>query len=228
MPIDDRRIENLLRAAELDEDESGTTIVRSQVLKEILTELRQHRIAAMPRKAEPRKEDELPDDICALCKTMRKDHDGPNRPRHMFKRMDHIDLETAIAVFSSSNTPLLDTPFLRGADVEWVVNDNAELGVKIGQRFFFLYKGKSIVYNQALEEAVDGYGPMKWRPVGKREFGETVKPTSEHLHHAKARDVEGRYVLPLYGETAPIENGGWRLMPLQPSDDTHLKDKHGK
>jgi hypothetical protein len=25
--------------------------------------------------------------------------------------------------------------------VEWVVNDNAELGVKIGKQFFWLYKG---------------------------------------------------------------------------------------
>ncbi|HEY6875587.1 MAG TPA: hypothetical protein VI384_04435 [Candidatus Dormibacteraeota bacterium] len=49
-------------------------------------------------------------------------------------------------------------------DVEWVVNDLAELGVKIGDRFFFLYKGNSYL------------GGTKWRHVGKREFGECCRP----------------------------------------------------
>lgn len=54
-------------------------------------------------------------------------------------------------------------------DVKWVVNDLSELGVKIAGRFFFLYKGESIEYSG------DGE-PAMWRPVEKREFGETCKP----------------------------------------------------
>lgn len=62
---------------------------------------------------------------------------------------------------------------LTGEQVEWVTNDNAELGVKIGQQFFFLYKGASLVYEEALHD--DGT-PMMWRKVGKREFGECCYP----------------------------------------------------
>lgn len=79
---------------------------------------------------------------------------------------------------------------LTAADVEWVVNDLAELGVKIGNQFFFLYKGRSLVYG-ALDadptqppthednDAGVGYKKgdrMKWRPVFKREFGECAHP----------------------------------------------------
>lgn len=55
--------------------------------------------------------------------------------------------------------------------VEWVVNNLAELGVKIGNQFFFLYKGESMVYYD-----VEQSRNMRWRHVGKREFGETCKP----------------------------------------------------
>lgn len=57
--------------------------------------------------------------------------------------------------------------------VEWVVNDLAELGVKIGNRFFFLYKGDSLQYEAGMHD--DGT-PIRWRPVGKREFGECCYP----------------------------------------------------
>lgn len=57
--------------------------------------------------------------------------------------------------------------------VEWVVNDNAELGVKIGDQFFFLYKGRSLVYEEGEH---DNGSPMHWRPVFKREFGECAHP----------------------------------------------------
>ena len=62
---------------------------------------------------------------------------------------------------------------LTDEDVEWVVNDLGELGVKIGNQFFWLYKGYSLVYEDAKHD--DGT-PMMWRIVGKREFGETCKP----------------------------------------------------
>ena len=74
---------------------------------------------------------------------------------------------------------------LTADDVEWVVNDIAELGVKIGDQFFFLYKGASLVYGTdeasqaagvSLNEDVDPPTPHKWRPVFKREFGECAHP----------------------------------------------------
>lgn len=52
---------------------------------------------------------------------------------------------------------------LNKKDVQWVVNDLGELGVKVGNQLFFLYKGDSISSGN------------KWRPVGKREFGETCQ-----------------------------------------------------
>lgn len=60
---------------------------------------------------------------------------------------------------------------LQAADVEWVTNDLSELGVKIGDQFFFLYKGHSLVY-----ECLNSAAPMRWRPVAKREFGECCHP----------------------------------------------------
>jgi hypothetical protein len=72
---------------------------------------------------------------------------------------------------------------LMAEDVEWVVNDIAELGVKIGNQFFWLYKGHSLVYGSHDDpERKDGIclhddgKPMHWRPVGKREFGECCHP----------------------------------------------------
>lgn len=53
-------------------------------------------------------------------------------------------------------------------NVQWVVNTLGELGVKIGNQFFFLYKGRSLVYDSSETT-------IRWRPVGKREFGETCQ-----------------------------------------------------
>jgi hypothetical protein len=61
---------------------------------------------------------------------------------------------------------------LAADEVEWVVNNIAELGVKIGNQFFFLYKGRSLVYRN------DENPPIRWRLVGKREFGECCHPPS--------------------------------------------------
>lgn len=74
---------------------------------------------------------------------------------------------------------------LADTDVEWVVNDLAELGVKIGNQFFFLYKGESLVYGSdtesqkagvCLNEDTDPPTVHTWRPVYKREFGECAHP----------------------------------------------------
>ncbi len=65
-------------------------------------------------------------------------------------------------------------------EVEWVVNSSAELGVRIGGRCFFLYKGHSLVYTETpgygRERHIDG-SPMMVRLVKKREFGECAHPT---------------------------------------------------
>jgi hypothetical protein len=69
---------------------------------------------------------------------------------------------------------------------EWIVNDLGELGVKLRGRFFFLYKGDSIEYHDGVHD--DGT-PILWRPVGKREFGETCWPVVWQL----AGSREARY-----------------------------------
>lgn len=57
------------------------------------------------------------------------------------------------------------------APPNWVVNDLGELGVEIDGRYFFLYKGHSIEYTRE-----DG---RRFRPVGKREFGEVCRAPLE-------------------------------------------------
>lgn len=78
---------------------------------------------------------------------------------------------------------------LTADQVEWVVNDIAELGVKIGDQFFFLYKGGSLVYGDdeksraagvCLNEDTDPPTRHMWRPVFKREFGECAHPINRH------------------------------------------------
>lgn len=67
----------------------------------------------------------------------------------------------------------------------WVVNSLGELGVKIGERLFFLYKGQSLEYPKG--------GDMQWRYVMKREFGETCHPLDwvERGYSEKRYAVEG-------------------------------------
>lgn len=57
--------------------------------------------------------------------------------------------------------------------VRWVVNADGELGVLVENdpRPYYCYKGESIQY-QSDEERVE---PLIYRPVGKREFGETIQ-----------------------------------------------------
>ena len=64
------------------------------------------------------------------------------------------------------------------AEPEWIVNDDGELGVKVGRRFYFLYKGDNLEYKDGVDGIAhhDDGTQMKYRPVGKREFGETVWP----------------------------------------------------
>lgn len=63
---------------------------------------------------------------------------------------------------------------LKDDDVQWIVNDIAELGVMINGQAFFLYKGHSLVYEDATHDETGE--PMRYRPVFKREFGECAHP----------------------------------------------------
>lgn len=57
-------------------------------------------------------------------------------------------------------------------DVEWIVNNYGELGVRIQGRNFYLYKGNSLQYNRSSTLNDDRVTPIKYRKVQKREFGE--------------------------------------------------------
>lgn len=86
---------------------------------------------------------------------------------------------------------------LKATDVEWVVNSLAELGVKIGDQFFFMYKGESLAYDSPADEHAE---PMTYRPVGKREFGEVCTPIN--------RWKEG-----LIGTVSPDDSDLWKPLP---------------
>lgn len=95
----------------------------------------------------------------------------------------------------------------------WIVNDLGELGVKVGGRFFFLYKGDSFEYKDGKHD--DGT-PMRYRIVGKCEFGETCWP----LSWVKAGRREDRYTVNLnyipglsWGKP---EDGEWRDLSPTP------------
>jgi hypothetical protein len=79
---------------------------------------------------------------------------------------------------------------LEEKDVTWIVNNLGELGVKIGKKCFFLYKGESLEYKR--DNANEA---MRYRLVGKREFGEVCRPP--HLINEKP-------------ETSYTEGDGWK------------------
>lgn len=91
---------------------------------------------------------------------------------------------------------------LQEDDVEWVVNSIAELGVKIGNQFFFLYKGTSLVYQDPADES-DGEKPLLWRYVYKREFGECAHPIN---------DKDPTRI----GTVDVNDGGGWQPLPVSP------------
>lgn len=140
-----------------------------------------HRIAQQPDPAVPavplvRDLAELLDlDVPEVCKIMAGLGFG-QRSTNM-----EVSLDEMLAV--KKHVALSVAPNPAGKEPAWIVNDLGELGVMVGGRCFFLYKGDNIEYG------VDGIGesragialhedgtPMRYRPVGKREFGETCKP----------------------------------------------------
>lgn len=70
--------------------------------------------------------------------------------------------------------PLVDEShvgFLSEEDVQWIVTSEGDLGVKIHNQIFTLYKGNSL-----LNTAPD----KQWRPVEELEFGECVHPCENY------------------------------------------------
>lgn len=63
---------------------------------------------------------------------------------------------------------------LKPEAVQWVVNDSAELGVKIGDQFFWFYRGSSLIYASGVH---DNGLTMHWRLAGCHEFGPACRPT---------------------------------------------------
>lgn len=100
-------------------------------------------------------------------------------------------------------------------DVEWIVNDLGELGVRVFGRCFFLYKGYSLEYveDSGKPSMHDDGTPYLHRIVGKREFGETQLP----MQWIQAGRREDRYTQELQfieglSDGAP-EDGNWRPLP---------------
>lgn len=91
---------------------------------------------------------------------------------------------------------------LSADDVQWIVNDNSELGVMIRGQCFFLYKGDSLVYEDAKHD--DG-SPMFIRTVGKREFGECCHPIGDDI---SACGYQHRW-----GEVSLGDSDRWQPMP---------------
>lgn len=137
----------------------------------------------------------------------------------------------AEAVTSAADVPALvaeverlaaENARLRAEKPEWIVNDNAELGVMVNGRAFFLYKGRSLEYEDAKHD--DG-SRMMYRPVGKREFGECCHPLD-------MKSMPDRYAVPLKAwklddgrpRVVELPNGGW--MPL-PVNDAALRAAGG-
>lgn len=83
-----------------------------------------------------------------------------------------VDLEAVLRALKSAN--ILPSKYRLDEGVRWVVNDIDELGVEVFGRVFFLYKGQSLEYDGKHDDG----SQMRYRPVYKREFGETCKPVT--------------------------------------------------
>lgn len=138
---------------------------------------------------------------------------GEDFPRVMME--DLCEKFLVLADEQLTSTPSA-TPMLKDEQVEWVVNDIAELGVKIGNQFFWLYKGHSLVYGSHDDsEQKDGIclhddgKPMHWRPVGKREFGECCHP----VNYEDLRSCGKPHYI---GKVSLDDSDEWKPLPVQP------------
>lgn len=100
----------------------------------------------------------------------------------------------------------------------WIVNDLGELGVHVNGRFFFLYKGDNIEYgkNGGVSALHDDGTPMRYRVVGKREFGEVCHPLEWMVSgRSKSRYSVDLVYTPGLSFGKP-EDSAWRTLPAAP------------
>lgn len=134
------------------------------------------------------------------------------RSQHV-NRQAALDKLRAILALRPQAVPMTDEP-------EWIVNDLGELGVRVGSRFFFLYKGGNIEYGaDGIGDSRDGVAlhgdgtPMHYRIVGKREFGETCWPLQWVVRgHSENRYTEPLTFIPGLSWGKP-EDGEWKPLP---------------
>lgn len=74
-------------------------------------------------------------------------------------------------------------------EVQWVVNELGELGVRIDGRSFFMWRGESLVYESEPDS------PKQQRLIGKWEFGERCRPL--HLPLGQEHYTKGEGWFPL-------------------------------
>jgi hypothetical protein len=107
----------------------------------------------------------------------------------------------------------------------WIVNDLGELGVMCSGRAYFLYKGRSLEYGEDSRDGVahhDNGEPMKYRAVGKREFGEVCYPFAFTVRDLP---VNQPYTEELIGDSP---DSRWRPLPAAPAKETRPGDcPHG-
>lgn len=103
---------------------------------------------------------------------------------------------------------------------QWIVNDLGELGVQVGGRFFFLYKGGSIEYGKdGIGDSQEGIAmhddgtPMHYRIVGKREFGETCWPLKWVTRGHGERRYTEQLVFTKGSSFGCPEDGDWKPLP---------------
>lgn len=107
-------------------------------------------------------------------------------------------------------------------EIKWVVNSFGELGVEIGGRYFFCYKGESFEYKESTH--MDG-SPIMVRGVGKREFGETIWPVSWVREGRKTDKYEEGVRLPsVPGSNSNDEQWEWKELPLRGDCESESKE----
>lgn len=122
------------------------------------------------------------------------------------------DVAGALASFGGYSAPPAAGEFVAvPREPTWIVNDIGELGVMVDGIPYFLYKGDNIVYHDAVHD--DG-SPMRYRIVGKREFGEVCHPLKWILAgRAESRYSEELVYTPGLSFGKP-EDGEWRQLPM--------------
>jgi hypothetical protein len=159
----------------------------------------------------------LPDgDTIACCQSSIGHMPEPIHYDDMVEYLVSVSPAKIIALLSELEAREADR---RDAEPQWIVNDLGELGVKVGERFFFLYKGDNIQYGSDESNVRNGAAlhddgtPMQYRIVGKREFGETCLPLSWIIDGQR----EDRYSVNLvytpglsFGKP---EDGDWKNLP---------------